>query len=223
MSDPLSLSISSESPTGMVQGTLVDSVGPQQQVMGRIRGRHLTLRLTADATSVKDRGVITAGVTSDGIGIAGSLAEAELRARPVLRWSGKFTLQQGPAPQNVVGTWQGTLNAVQSLLGTRPEQDSYSQRATFTVTSQAGDGSFSATLLGLYAYLDSPTPIEGTMSGRDLSLEFTGVSGVVSQRSSATISSDWKTITGSLYFDEGAMDYMWLSATFTLQRVTWPV
>lgn len=230
MSDSLSLTISSESPKGLLQGVLNDALSFGRAVSGRLRGKHLTLRLTADTSSVKDRGRITATVTSDGRTLTGRIHESELEPRPSKTWGGGFTLgwfsepvPQGPAPHNLLGTWQGRLSAVQSELITEPTAYSYTQPATFTVTSESADGSFAATLLGLFAYFDHPVAVSGTLIGGNITLTFAGVY-VISQSSTATVTSDWKSISGSLYFDEPPpLGYMSLSATFTLQRVQWPV
>src|SRR5947209_2710597 len=75
MSDPLSLTISTESPKGLLQGTLADGMGFERAISGRLSGRHLTLRLTDDTKSIKDRGGITARLTSDGLTITGRVGE----------------------------------------------------------------------------------------------------------------------------------------------------
>lgn len=225
MSDPVSLTISSESPTGVLQGSLSDAIGIERAVSGRINGKHLTLRLTIDTNVIKDLGRISGKVTPDGVNLTGGLNEAESSPRPALRWDGRLSLQrlqmsiqQGPAPHNLLGQWVGTLSGTRSLLLVEPTQFGVTERMTLTITSQAPDGSFSGTLGGINAVLsDFTLPIAGTLSGDTLTIQYPGYR--LSQPITATLTSDWTTLAGQLYV---GMDYDWESGTFSLQRVQWP-
>ena len=225
MSDPVSLTISSENPTGVLQGSLADGTAIERAVSGRINGKLLSLRLADDTNMVKDRGRITARVTPDGITVIGSLDEVETRPRPALRWHGRLSLQrlemsiqQGPAPHNLLGQWVGTLSGTRSLLLVEPTQFPVTERLTLTVTNQAQDGSFSGTLGGVNAVLnDFTAPITGVLSGETLTIQYPGHR--LSQPISATVASDWTMLAGNL--DVG-MDYDWESGSFSLQRVQWP-
>ena len=230
--DSVALTISTESSKGVVEGVITDTFGGSTSVTGRLHGTRLSLHATDTRTS-GDRGSLVLKVSSDGQALTGRLQESHRSGRSISRWSGSLSLSaasapsttssqvttwQGPAPHNLVGTWVGTVYGVASQLITEPVSNPYSQTATLTITAQDLTGSVTGSLVSLFPYAPAPTMVSGTIVGSSLTLTFPGVSGYV-QQTTATVSSDWKSISGRFDFTLDPLDPPAFSGTFTLQRV----